>query len=347
MLDDIKTGKKKKKPLERSGVFIYFSCCAKLPSHNAKFSDNKTKQMKPIVDVPPKTKEKKKKISKEVESPMPKLHQLQNNRGGTAEYLDNDSPEGTPRVDDQIERLAVLDSDKAKLNEIKHLEDQFRKMQFANEKTRVVSKNDVFVSKPGVSELDVVNEQLRLAKIEESARMRIARKVNEDRSLKIDLQKTRAVMKIQSSFRGRIGRKKFILTWKLRQLKAQKEGTGGEWIEVSDKLTGEIWYVNEVTGDSQWVKPEAMIYDERNKSKLPIIMSSSTSEKMGSQSQKLKTKYDKSTTQNNDNNHTPGKNKTLHVSMSLPSLEAVNNAKKAHSQVSVAKFVVLFLVVFW
>ena len=243
----------------------------------------------------------------------------------TVEILDDASPEGTPRLDvNQRGRLQDIENDRKRLELLKSTEQYFRQMQFNDEKARVANKTDTFVPfQDSVTVDDVERERSRLLKIEEAARLKMHKYLTEVNNHKQYLQKDRLALKIQSLFRGHIGRQKFHLVKRLKSIR--DEEINGEWIQVSDPKSGDSWYYNKVTNTSQWNKPEQlnnhhhspkknnkMNQNKKSINKLPDLIEPNNS---------LTPKHQK----------TKNKNKNLLVSMSLPSLDAVTIGKRATS----------------
>ena len=247
----------------------------------------------------------------------------------TVEILDDDSPEGTPRQVDKVKE-AENALRRVKLRELMGFEEPFREMQFGNEKIRVTGKGDTFVPyKPGVTVSDVDNELSRLMKIEDSGRrVRKLQLLDVEKRSKYLLQ-DRLAIKIQAAYRGRIGRKRFALKKKLQQIGNENEDLG-DWIQVSDPKTGDSWYFNRVTNQSQWERPKNMSEKSSNKKsklsqsakeKLPTIggKSSDSAVKFKDASPLPKSKL-------TDSNNA----KKALLSMSLPSLDGLNISKQTN-----------------
>ena len=131
-------------------------------------------------------------------------------------------------------------------------EEVYRKLNFTKEKNRVLKNDDNFVPAPGVTVAEVQTERERLAKIEESARRKQA-ELDKDHSDRSEfLEQDKCATMVQAAFRASLGRQKFNLTKHLR------DATSGEWIEVRDKESGDVWYYNTINGSSQWEKPASL-----------------------------------------------------------------------------------------
>ena len=238
----------------------------------------------------------------------------------TVEILDDASPEGTPRQTDKV-REAENAAKRVKLRELMGFEEPFGAMKFGDEKKRVDGKADTFVPyKEGISASDVDKEWSRLMKLEESARNNRKAEILDGQKRTNYLLKDRLAIRIQAAFRGHIGRKRFILKKKLTQL-AEEQGKLGDWIQVSDPKTGDSWYFNRTTNQSQWEQPETkskqakMMNSASSKEKLPTI-SAKSDPKGASPLLKMKSKE-------------TGNTKNTLFSMSLPSLDATNLNKPA------------------
>lgn len=69
------------------------------------------------------------------------------------------------------------------------------------------------------------------------------------------LEDDRSIVRIQKLIRGHFGRNKVRLV--AERLKEEKK-IQAAWVEVRDQETGDVWFFNEVTGESQWEMPEAL-----------------------------------------------------------------------------------------
>ena len=93
----------------------------------------------------------------------------------TIEVLDDASPDGTPRLDEDSENYRKIELQKEKLAARQASERKFRKLPFDEEKMRVVKGADTFVRTSGLSAVDIEKERQRLMRIEDSARSRAQR----------------------------------------------------------------------------------------------------------------------------------------------------------------------------
>lgn len=208
----------------------------------------------------------------------------------TVEVLDDTSPDHTPRLDDENKRSlrhqeSVLNSNL--VSSINKAEDDYKNLRFSSERDRVTKKNDTFVPAPGVTVKDIEVERLRLAQIEESARLKQQEITNDIKQRRVYLARDRAAIKIQAGFRGFLGRKKFQLTTRLRDL---NNGIVAEWVEVRDKESGEVWYYNTINGSSQWEKPESLkgkVSSPDKIKKLPVLTEKSKTKQQKSKFSKL------------------------------------------------------------
>jgi hypothetical protein len=172
----------------------------------------------------------------------------------TVEILDDASPDTTPRGDKWKPQATFQKTadELQRAQEKQTQESHHRSLQFRGEKSRVLGRADVFVPGPGVTIEAVDAERSRLALIEESGRRKHADKLVEISARRNYLHQDRMVIKIQALFRGFMGRKRVALTKRVRSM------VHGDWIEVRDKKTGEVWYYNTVSGISQWERPRQM-----------------------------------------------------------------------------------------
>lgn len=249
-----------------------------------------------------KSSKKKKKMEMSMSLDMSKTVNLYaNSNRVTVEVLDDASPDNTPRLDiyesnKESRKEASMKNQKAHAKLLQS-EDHFRKQKFAGEKTRVLAKDDVFVPAPGVTAQDVELERARLTQLQATAQLRQLQTLTDVYNRKTFLAKDFSAVKIQSLFRGALGRRRAALTRRLRELSAGSQ----EWIEVRDKESGDVWYYNTLNGISQWEKPAAMTGQLLKTKKLPTI------EDKGS---KKKTKAKLEATESLPNIHTPVKTKT-------------------------------------
>jgi hypothetical protein len=193
----------------------------------------------------------------------------------TVEVFDDASPDATPRFDDEarIIKMKKMEEQIEHLKKTQLTEQQYRKMTFADEHSRVANKADIFVPGPTISGDDVKKERERLNRLEESAREMSGRKNSEVFQRTADLAKNRAVIIVQKLFRGHIGRQKFSLTKRLNSITNDIV-----WVEVKDRQTDECWYYNKITGQSQWERPEELadvVGDKDSVKKLPPIRNTS------------------------------------------------------------------------
>lgn len=169
----------------------------------------------------------------------------------TVEVLDDASPDNTPRLDDDNTRKLRQQSsiyNDLKTAALHDSESVYRTLKFATEKGRVEKNDDVFVPAPGVSLQDIESERTRLARIEDSARMKQRELDRDKRQRKAYLLEDKSAVKIQSAFRGHLGRTKFKL---IRRIKDINNGALEEWIEVRDKESGDVWYYNTANGSDR------------------------------------------------------------------------------------------------
>jgi hypothetical protein len=241
----------------------------------------------------------------------------------TIEILDDASPDATPREDDEAASFKRTKLMKQKLVEMQDKEKQYRKLEFDEEKLRLLLGNDTFVPGPDISIADIDKERQRIARLEESARLKYNQMQSEVLGQRTYLIQDKSALAIQRHFRGYLGRQKFVLTKSLETIRAADRSS--DWVQVSDPQSGDVWYYNKSTGQSQWGQPSAMNKSQQlhgsetvNTGSLPRIASDadhSTEIKRVSSSSKPKTA-----------------GKVLEVSMSLPSLEAMSKSRSGRQE---------------
>lgn len=281
-------------------------------------------------------KKKDKNGSSEAKTQLSKSLQLPNR--ATVEILDDASPDVTPRLDDKAikERERQLKSEKTRLLNLQAKEKNFVQMGFDAEKQRVLSKRDTFVPGPDVSASDIEKERARLARLEESARAKQKKYQSDVNSRRKYLYQDKAAIKIQAAFRGHLGKQKFMLTNRLKALRENEEF--GDWIQVSDPKTGDSWYFNKVTNVSQWEDPNPSKGKNSNNNEdvWSINKSQSMKQTLPQLSDTAPTILTTSSAKVGKGGGAgagitakklSGKAKSMRVSMSLPSLDAMNLTK--------------------
>ena len=140
----------------------------------------------------------------------------------TVEVLDDAGQDATPRDDVELKReklrdqLLAAEAEQVRLTQAS--EAGYRTSHFPQEKNRVARRDDTFVPAPTVRIGDVNREKSRLDRLEESARAKARASRNEADSRREFLQQDVAATKIQSLFRSAIGRQKFDLVKRLKEL---------------------------------------------------------------------------------------------------------------------------------
>mmetsp|Transcript_20671 Transcript_20671/g.29677 ORF Transcript_20671/g.29677 Transcript_20671/m.29677 type:complete len:1492 (+) Transcript_20671:118-4593(+) len=197
----------------------------------------------------------------------------------TVEVLDDASPDNTPRLDYDDNKQSRKDASQNNAQKAKSLQDSeniYRQLKFHSEKGRVLKNDDTFVPAPGITSDDVEAERTRLVVLEESARTK-QRVMELDKSGRRDfLEQDISAAKIQSAFRGMLGRRKFMLTHRLTQMTG---GAVAEWVECRDNETGDVWYYNTINGSSQWEKPDILkgkLVGSESVKKLPALTDKSS-----------------------------------------------------------------------
>jgi len=232
----------------------------------------------------------------------------------TVEVLDDASPDTTPRLDYDItsekERAAATLREAQRVQNVRTAEKDFRSMHFIDEKIRVLNKHDTFVPAPGVSVEDVEREKSRLQRLEESAREKQLAMKDEVHERVNFLGKDRSAVRLQALFRGHIGRQKYALNKRLQEL---SDGNAGDWIEVRDRESGDVWFYNKITGVSQWDRPDEMFSTLAAKSELKTLPS---------------IKFEASSPSKATLRQPKNKSVLLSKSMTLPTLQATIISKK-------------------
>lgn len=173
----------------------------------------------------------------------------------TLEVLDVDLPDGTPRQKLTKKQLAMMEESELQMEDqrrVRTAELKFRTQDFKAERSRILSKTDIFVPGPGVTMDDIVVEKTRLVNMENSARLILQARESEFNTQLGALQQHKAASQVQSTFRGFLGRRKVQLIRRLRELSESES----DWIEVRDKSSGDVWFYNKMSGVSQWERPE-------------------------------------------------------------------------------------------
>ena len=158
---------------------------------------------------------------------------------------------------------------------------------------------DKYVTTKYTSADEIEQEKQRLMNIEERTRERAQFLQKESKSRTEYLQSDRAAVSIQRTFRGHLGRKKFSLIYQIKRVLVTDDPN--DWIEVHDKDTGDLWFYNKVTQESQWTKPDILMKPKPT-SNFPTLSKSRKSSLSDSKNKRQK---------------------TIEVSMSLPSLDAM------------------------
>jgi hypothetical protein len=195
---------------------------------------------------------------------MDKTRQLYEDSIGrvTVEVLDDASPDVTPRGEEETklfdERMEAVKENQEQGARLRQAETIYRNSDFASEKDRILSNSDVFVSAPGVSAEDVKMERERLVRLEAAAKRKMKKQTAEVSGRSTYLAQDRSAIMMQKLYRGHIGRRKFRLSFRLKEIEKKSGANELMWIEVRDKESGDVWYYNKSTGQSQWDKPDDM-----------------------------------------------------------------------------------------
>lgn len=221
---------------------------------------------------------------------------LQNTNKATVEIFDDASPDVTPR---DYEGDA---SDIDKTKELSYFaESHYRNLNFSNEQSRIKHGMDKFLTATFYTKEEIEEERRRLGRIEDSHKQRTKHLNFERQNRSGELKEDRAALKIQKSYRGHLGRRKFSLIYQIKKI--LKVDDPNDWIEVQDKETGDTWYYNKITNESQWEKPLVLQNQKVLSSTLPTLKSSTKKPSVSKAKRQL--------------------DKALEVSMSLPTLDAM------------------------
>lgn len=212
-------------------------------------------------------------------SAMDKTRQLYEDSIGrvTVEVLDDASPDVTPRGEEESklfeERMKTVAENQDQGARLRKAETIYRDSDFSLEKDRILAASDVFVSAPGVSAEDVKKERERLVRIEAAAKRKLKKATAEVGRRTEYLANDRSAISIQKMYRGHIGRRKFRLSFRLHEIEKKTGANELMWIEVRDKESGDVWYYNKSTGQSQWEKPDdmfSMLIPQENVKKMSV-----------------------------------------------------------------------------
>jgi hypothetical protein len=225
------------------------------------------------------------------------------------EILDDASPDVTPRESDEEDEVVV--AEKKKQQQFQSVEKNIKNLSFAAEQSRIMSNADTFVPGSTVTTDDIEKERMRLKRIQESSQIKLRFRQDEVANRAGYLKEDRAALRLQAVYRGHLGRRQVGLVKKLQSY--MNEENAADWIEVTDKDTGDVWYYNQKTNKSQWNKPQIL---EGNAS-LPDIPAKKTKRNKSQSSKQL----------SKNQNEVDLPTKTLAVSMSLPSLDAMKASK--------------------
>mmetsp|Transcript_33769 Transcript_33769/g.43345 ORF Transcript_33769/g.43345 Transcript_33769/m.43345 type:complete len:1809 (+) Transcript_33769:177-5603(+) len=153
--------------------------------------------------------------------------------------------------------------------ELKH-----RDLDFAAEEERIRQATDTFVPGPNVTLQQLEDERQRLDDIQLALDKKAVkhRQFADERRLRKRWQEDdRAALLLQKVYRGHLGRRRAGLFAEIANL---RQTATTEWKEVRDEETGDVWYYNVATGQSQWDKPASLMgrmADKEAVKRLPAI----------------------------------------------------------------------------
>jgi hypothetical protein len=179
------------------------------------------------------------------------------NAPSTVEVLERDSLRDEYDSDNDSPRRATAEI-LSKNEKIRAEEEGNRDLPFATEEARVRTSVDAFTVDDTITAADLEAERLRLDKILNITRsnaIQSATAAIQGANRAAFLADDISANNIQRAFRGHIGRRRFILAKHLRSFDVLKSRS---WVEVRDQERGEVWYYNQISGESAWEKPDAM-----------------------------------------------------------------------------------------
>ena len=133
-----------------------------------------------------------------------------------------------------------------------------RNLDFTAEQQRVADEMDTFVPRAGARLEELDAERIRLEGLQRRAveahfdRQELAAGIEFRQEFK---EKDDAAVKVQALFRGGVGRRRVTLHHERAALEARIRE---DWVEVRDEESGDVWYFNQSSGESQWDMPEAL-----------------------------------------------------------------------------------------
>ncbi len=140
----------------------------------------------------------------------------------------------------------------------KEAERSRRDLEFNSEEDRVRDSTDAFIAGPSVTMEGLAMERERLDRIAAAGQRNLVRLEEEqlERESRVNwLMEDISANEIQRAYRGRIGRRRSEL---VRKLKGYDSAVTSGWIEVRDQERGEVWYYNQISGESSWERPAEM-----------------------------------------------------------------------------------------
>jgi len=138
-------------------------------------------------------------------------------------------------------------------------EDLARNLPFDEENRRVQEARDTFIPKKGMTLEDLHAErdrvdQIAMDKADEKLREKEMQAIVQDREEW--LGEDTAALDIQRAFRGHVDRQRVSQSLSDQAVVDQARE---EWVEVRDEETGDVWYLNQITGESQWEMPAVLM----------------------------------------------------------------------------------------
>jgi hypothetical protein len=131
-------------------------------------------------------------------------------------------------------------------------------IEFTQQASEVHEGADSYIPDVGVRLQHLADERKRLAVIARANAERAVQRAyasTERKARSHRLAEDEAALMVQRNYRGKLGKRAYDLEREERQLHEQIEK---RWVEVCDRDTGESWYFNTMTQQSQWDAPQSM-----------------------------------------------------------------------------------------
>ncbi|KAG5189103.1 hypothetical protein JKP88DRAFT_243361 [Tribonema minus] len=123
---------------------------------------------------------------------------------------------------------------------------------------RALGDGNDFVPGPRTTLVELQAERARLVAMEDAQRRAAraaAQSAAERRARRQWLARDEAAAALQRVYRGHLGRRRAAI---MRETRRLLDAASAEWLEVRDGATGDTWYYNPATAQSQWEAPAAL-----------------------------------------------------------------------------------------